>query len=35
METALHEQMKVIKREQPEWFSRVPEKTRRELALGR
>ena len=28
LETALREQMKAIKREQPEWFSRVPEYTR-------
>jgi len=27
--------MKAIKREQPEWFGRIPEATRREVALGR
>jgi hypothetical protein len=35
LETALREQMKAIKREQPEWFGRIPELTRREVALGR
>jgi hypothetical protein len=35
LENALREHMKVIKREQPEWFARVPEGTRREVALGR
>lgn len=35
LEIALREQMKVIKREQPEWFARIPESTRREVALGR
>jgi hypothetical protein len=35
LELALREQMKVIKREQPEWFGRIPEGTRREVALGR
>jgi hypothetical protein len=35
LETALREQMKVIKREQPEWFARIPEATRREIAQGR
>jgi hypothetical protein len=35
LESALRDQMKVIKREQPEWFGRVPEATRREVALGR
>jgi hypothetical protein len=35
LDAALHEQMKVIKREQPEWFGRIPEPTRREVALGR
>ena len=35
LETALREQMKAIKREQPEWFGRIPEATRREVALGR
>lgn len=32
---AIVEQLKAIKREQPEWFSRVPEVTRREVALSR
>ena len=35
LESALHEQMKAIKREQAEWFARVPDATRREVALGR
>lgn len=34
LDAALHDQMKVIKREQPEWFARVPDPLRRELALG-
>jgi Replication initiator protein A len=34
LETALREHMKVIKREQPEWFARIPEGTRREVAIG-
>jgi hypothetical protein len=35
LENALRDQMKVIKREQPEWFARIPEATRQEVALGR
>ena len=35
LEAALREQMKAIRREQPEWFDRVLEGTRREVALGR
>jgi hypothetical protein len=35
LEAALREQMKAIRREQPEWFARVPEATRREIAMGR
>jgi hypothetical protein len=35
LETALREQMKAIRREQPEWFARVPDTTRREVAMGR
>lgn len=35
LESALRDQMKAIKREQPEWFGRIPELTRREVALGR
>jgi hypothetical protein len=35
LENALRDQMKIIKREQPEWFGRVPEAMRREVALGR
>ncbi|MBZ5621845.1 MAG: replication initiator protein A [Acidobacteriia bacterium] len=35
LESALRDQMKAIKREQPEWFGRIPEVTRREVALGR
>jgi Replication initiator protein A len=34
LETALREHMKVVKREQPEWFARIPEGTRREVAIG-
>jgi hypothetical protein len=34
-EAALKEQMKLLRREQPEWFARVPESTRREVASGR
>jgi hypothetical protein len=35
LEVALRDQMKAIKREQPEWFGRITEETRREVALGR
>jgi len=35
LETTLREHLKAIRREQPEWFSRIPEATRREVALGR
>lgn len=35
LESALREQLKVIKREQPDWFGRIPELTRREVAIGR
>lgn len=35
LESVLRDQMKAIKREQPEWFARIPEMTRREVALGR
>jgi hypothetical protein len=35
LESALRDQMKAIKRQQPEWFGRIPEITRREVALGR
>jgi hypothetical protein len=35
LELALRDQMKTIRREQPEWFPRIPESTRREVALGR
>jgi hypothetical protein len=35
LESALREQMKIIRREQPEWFSRVPDDTRREIAMAR
>jgi hypothetical protein len=35
LEASLVEQMKQIRREQPEWFARVPDATRREVALGR
>jgi len=35
LEAALQEQIKTIKREQPQWFARIPEAARREIALGR
>jgi hypothetical protein len=35
LEAALRDQMKAIKREQPEWFGRIPDDTRKEVALGR
>jgi hypothetical protein len=35
LQTALREQIKAIRREQPEWFARVSETTRREVALSR
>ena len=35
LENALREHMKVIKREQPEWFGRVPDTIRREVAMSR
>ena len=35
LEAALREQLKIIRREQPEWFSRVPDTSRRELAKSR
>jgi hypothetical protein len=35
LESALRDQIKAIKREQPEWFARIPEATRQEVALGR
>ncbi len=35
LESALRDHMKIIKREQPEWFARVPDAVRREVALGR
>ena len=35
LETALRDQMKTIRRQQPEWFARVPDATRREIALAR
>lgn len=35
LEAAIREQMKAIKREQPDWFGRIPDATRREVALGR
>jgi hypothetical protein len=34
-EVALREQMKIVKREQPEWFGRIPEATQKEVALAR
>jgi hypothetical protein len=35
LEAALRDHLKAIKREQPEWFPRVAESTRREVAFGR
>ncbi len=35
LETALREHMKTIRREQPEWFARVPDAAHRELAKSR
>lgn len=35
LEAALREQAKLLKREQPEWFTRIPDATRREVALCR
>jgi hypothetical protein len=35
LEGAIREKMKAVRREQPEWFSRAPEATRREVAFGR
>ena len=35
LEARLNEQMKLIKRQQPEWFGRTSQDTRREVALGR
>jgi hypothetical protein len=34
LDLALKEQLKTLKRSQPEWFARVPEGIRREVALG-
>ena len=34
-EQAVREHMAAIKREQPEWFGRIPEATRREVAISR
>jgi hypothetical protein len=35
LEVALRDQMKTIRREQPDWFARVPDSTRREIAMAR
>jgi hypothetical protein len=35
LESALREQMKAVRREQPDWFARVPDATRREVAMSR
>jgi hypothetical protein len=35
LNVAIREHMRVLKREQPDWFQRVPEATRREVALSR
>lgn len=35
LESTLKEHAKAIRREQPEWFARIPDETRREIALGR
>ncbi len=35
LESALRDHMKTIRREQPDWFARVPDATRREVAIAR
>jgi hypothetical protein len=35
LDAALREQMRIVKREQPEWFGRIPEATQKEVALSR
>lgn len=35
LESSLREQMKAIEREQPEWYGRIPDTTRREVAQSR
>ncbi len=35
LEAALRDQLKIIRREQPDWFARVPDSTRREIAMSR
>lgn len=35
LEAALREQMRIVRREQPEWFGRIPEATQKEVALSR
>lgn len=35
LEAVLRDQMKIIRREQPDWFARVPDSTRREVAMAR
>ena len=33
-QSLIRDRLKVLKREQPEWFARLPEATRQEVALG-
>ena len=35
LEAVMKEHLKAVKREQPEWFARVPDGTRREIAMSR
>lgn len=35
LDAALRENLKIVRREQPEWFARMPENIRLEVALGR
>ena len=35
LEATIREQLKAIRREQPDWYERVSEPMRREVALGR
>ena len=35
LEAAIREQVRIIRREQPSWYERVPEAMRREVGLGK
>ena len=35
LETAIRENLSAIKKEQPEWFARIPSATQKEVALSR